>query len=118
MSEWAQGLWVSGVGLGLTFLALGLFVLIILALMRLAPARGTAQSRGEAVVQEQESPPGQMDEASVALIAAAIYLRTGRAPGNAAKPDVQVHGPWWTVHHQAALSPNPPQRRRSRNERR
>lgn len=118
MSEWAQGLWVSGVGLGLTFLALALFVLIILALMHLAPAEKKVRDQREVPAQQRQAASDQIDEPTVALMAAAIYLHGRRIPGNTSEVVTPARGPWWTARHQAVLSARPFRRGRSWNDRR
>jgi sodium pump decarboxylase gamma subunit len=82
-----QGLSISVIGLVLTFLALGLFILIMIVLQKIFPYRPEEEEEETGAVEGEEAQPGMVlaeqseEQAVVAAIAVAInYWRSqGRA---------------------------------------
>ena len=103
MNEIIQGLNISLVGLLVTFTALGLFILMILLLEKIFPAR--PQVIEERTPSEEasnlqilgEDASGNVDPATAAAIMAAIcYFQMQARPALGARL-VEGHGRWWTA---------------------
>jgi|GEM_PF-4412360 len=98
MNVYLQGLQVGLLGLAITFLALGGFILVIVALKRLFPASPPL---------EQEQPPdetpadegeGSNDEgAVVAAIALALARKRAAGSGQLGEALTRGRGPWWNA---------------------
>jgi sodium pump decarboxylase gamma subunit len=75
-STFLHGLWITVVGMGLVFLALGILVLAMMALDRLfRPRTEEAMARGAA-----EEPPTEEDEIAAIAVALASLLTKKEAP--------------------------------------
>jgi Na+-transporting methylmalonyl-CoA/oxaloacetate decarboxylase gamma subunit len=92
-----QGLQISGLGLFITFLALGVFILIMIGLQRLFPGKEESDEV-EAVIEIQTDEPGE-ERAIVAAIAAALtyaeekgQLKSNSQLGNTLQ---EPRGGWW-----------------------
>ncbi len=101
---------ISGIGITLLFLALGLFYGLLSLLMRLAEGR---HSGGEGAVPDEPEPVG--DEAMLQAAAIAVALARAQAEqtagplapaGMAPLSSPAIASAWWTLHHQRQLSPS------------
>jgi sodium pump decarboxylase gamma subunit len=102
LSPIAQGLEVSLLGIVITFLALGIFILIMVVLKRLFPAADqeikaqvveAAPAAEEAIV---ESADGEGE--IIAAIAAALAISRSRQQRSLGDSLLDGRGGWWTVH--------------------
>ncbi len=100
MSELMQGLNISIWGLGLTFLSIGLLVLLIIGMDKLFPAKPEAEEAPEEAgpaiemtVEEDES------EVAAAILVALQKLQQESAAGyEGLGAELQSgHGAWWSV---------------------
>lgn len=93
MSEVGQGLILSGIGIVITFSALGILILIILAVKTLFPAgplaEEAAEPRGEAEDQKRK--------AAAAAVAALLARRPSRQKGGLGQLLEGPPGPWWRL---------------------
>jgi sodium pump decarboxylase gamma subunit len=97
MNPIIQGLQVSVLGLVITFLALGLFILVIEVLKRLFPAKIEAQEEPESTLLVVETAePGEEGEL-VAAITAAIYCAQAEKHGQLGDALSQGRGGWWSA---------------------
>lgn len=97
MTDFQTGLLISVVGLLVTFVALGIFIGVIILLQKLFPPKAEAEE--EAV---EEVKPAQIEtkedsdaEAIAAALAAVSYLRSQRA-GQLGATLATGPGPYWT----------------------
>ncbi|MRS03740.1 hypothetical protein EG832_11055 [bacterium] len=83
MDNIQTGLMVSAIGLIVTFSALGVFIGVIVLLQKLFPpkpeAEETAKEQPVVVMSEASKESEDSDEALVAVLAAAAYLRSRRS---------------------------------------
>ncbi len=83
MDNIQTGLMVSAVGLLVTFLALGVFIGVIVLLQKLFPPKPEAEESEEeqpvAAMSDASNEGDDSDEALVAVLAAAAYLRSRRS---------------------------------------
>jgi len=83
MDNIQTGLMVSAVGLIVTFTALGVFIGVIVVLQKLFPPKKEAEESVEdqpvAAMSEASTENNDSDEALVAVLAAAAYLRSRRS---------------------------------------
>ena len=73
MSTFTHGLILTVVGMGLVFLALGIFLVSMMVLTRLFPGQRT-RAESEAVVKSKGQPPSTPSAAKVAAIGAALAV--------------------------------------------
>ncbi|MBN1993346.1 MAG: OadG family protein [Anaerolineae bacterium] len=99
-----QGLTISLLGMSLTFLALGLLVLMMILLERFTRPKpqpsGPAEMEPAETVEPIDPQPGPADEAVVAAIAAALaHLRPAAEvyPANLGAALEAGPGGWWAV---------------------
>ncbi len=103
MNEWLQGLQVSVLGLLITFLALGLFVLVMVLLKRLFPAEiRPDEPAGNPQTHIQK--PGEAELAAVAAAAAALYRKSKMDP-NLGRLLEQPKGAWWSTRGKSTSLP-------------
>jgi sodium pump decarboxylase gamma subunit len=100
MSPFVQGLEVSILGLVITFLALGVFILIMVGLQKLFPgeveAKETAQVE-ETPVLEVQTADSSDEGAVIAAIAAAVAYTRAAGRANLGETLQQQRGGWWTA---------------------
>lgn len=102
MSPIAQGLEVSLLGIVITFLALGVFILIMVVLKRLFPA--AIQENNAQVVEaapeaaDVVAETGDEEGEIVAAIAAALAVSRSRQQRSLGDALLDGRGGWWTVH--------------------
>jgi Na+-transporting methylmalonyl-CoA/oxaloacetate decarboxylase gamma subunit len=112
MNEVLEGLKISIQGLLITFLALGLFVLIMMALQRVFPFRlgkGERQEMDEGSEQievKTESTLRREDEEIATAIAVAIQTIQARERSTLGENLVAGKGRWWAKNHMAASQGN------------
>lgn len=106
MSEIAQGLEVSVLGILITFVALGVFIFIMIFLQRMFPYKNEDAA---AVVEEREAPEavieiatdpatdGEEGEIAAAIGAALLYLRS-RSKTSLGDSLFEGRGGWWSSH--------------------
>lgn len=108
MTPILQGLNLSFLGLLFTFLALGVFILIMVILLRVFPYKPEVEMETEseeaAPVEEAASMMvvGCENEEVAAAIAVAIGYFRARGEVTLGANLSAGRGPWWTNHHQAA----------------
>lgn len=95
--DFLQGLTVSVLGILITFIALGVFILIMIVLQRLFPYREEEQAEVAQIETSQpaeETAVSQEGEIVAAIAAAVAYLRLRANPqlGNAFQ---EGRGRWW-----------------------
>lgn len=104
-----QGLTISGLGLLITFFALGIFILIMVVLQKAFPYKEEAEAGDDegmeeapaismAVVEEE----GEEDQAAVAAIAVAISYLRSRSQSKLGSNLEAGHGSWWMANRMAA----------------
>ncbi len=107
MSDLSQGLIVSVLGISITFLALALFILVMVVLQKLFPYKdekvealeevgtpaGTIEIVNETVVEEEEV-------AAAVAVALAYFKQRRQSQLGAAL--AQGHSAWWSAHRAAA----------------
>ncbi len=107
MSEFTQGLVVSVLGISITFLALALFILVMVVLKKMFPVKpveeeaveevgtpaGTVEIVNEAVVDEEEV---------AAAIAVALACFQQRRQSQLGAALMQGRGQWWSTHRASA----------------
>lgn len=107
----SQGLVISGLGLGLTFAALGLFILVILGLQRLfaaQPAKPEPVQPAPAPVSARDS---EAEEIAAAICIALSHLRALEICESGLGQTLEAgRGPWWRP---AATPSTDPARSRS-----
>jgi Na+-transporting methylmalonyl-CoA/oxaloacetate decarboxylase gamma subunit len=98
LTSFEKGLEVSLLGILITFLALGVFILIMIVLQRLFPAKET-----DASAKEDEQPLVEVkieeigeDAAVVAAIAAALSYLRARAQSSLGSSLQEGRGSWWS----------------------
>ena len=94
-STFLQGLWITVVGMGLVFLALGILILAMMALERLfRPRAKEAMATGAA-----EEPPTEEDEiVAIAVALASLLTKKGAPVGDRQLGSVLGDGPGsWSV---------------------
>ena len=98
-----QGLSISLVGLLITFFALGVFIILMVILKRIFPAKPKAEDeeeQGEPVIRIDLDQPDE-NEAVVAAIAAAVsYFQAESRPLLGANLETG-HGRWWVANRSA-----------------
>lgn len=100
MNSFVQGLEVSILGLAITFIALGVFILIMIVLQRLFPAQEEkaeqtpAEAEAAPVIEAQAEEPGE-EAAVVAAIAAAISYLRARSQSSLGSSLQEGRGSWW-----------------------
>ncbi len=110
-SVYVQGLIVSGFGLGLTFAALGLFILVILGLQRLFAARPAQPEPSEPAPVSASARDSEAEEIAAAICLALSHLRALEICESGLGQTLEAgRGPWWRP---AAGAPADPARRRS-----
>ncbi len=104
-----QGLTITVLGLFITFLALGLFILIMIVLQKLFPykeekAAGDGEETVEApiAVTMAAVEEGNDDQDAVAAIAVAIAFLRSRYTSKLGSNLETGHGSWWMVNRMAA----------------
>ncbi len=107
MSEISQGLIVSALGITITFFALGLFILVMIGLQKLFPAK----EKVEEAVEEVGTPAGTVaivnetvveEEEVAAAIAVAVAHFKQRRQSHLGAALSQGRGSWWSTHRTAA----------------
>lgn len=104
----SQGLTISGLGLFITFTALGFFILIMVVLKKLFPYKEEAEETEEGSVEVSpvagmvESGGDAGDTGEIAAIAAAIAYLRGRAQAQLGSNLESGRGAWWIVNRIAA----------------
>jgi len=107
-----QGLNISIVGLLITFFALGLFILIMIALQRIFPPKpqeGEEENGPEAVIEiepTQDSLHSDKEQAVVAVIAAAISYIQGKKQSALGTNLAAGHGRWWVPNQPSVTRTN------------
>lgn len=111
-SIYTQGLIISGFGLGLTFAALGLFILVILGLQRLFAARPAKPAEpAESAPAPASSRDSEAEEIAAAICLALSHLRALEICESGLGQTLETgRGPWWRP---AAGAPADPARSRS-----
>jgi sodium pump decarboxylase gamma subunit len=104
-----QGLQVSILGIFVTFLALGVFILIMVVLKRLFPAESEQRSIGAQEAQEEALSPVEVaasDEegAVIAAIAAALSNLRSKDQSKLGGSLEEGRSEWWSSHRSAARS--------------
>lgn len=97
MSEFAQGLTLSGIGILTTFSALGILILLILGLKFLFPA---GQEAGRADLSPEGTPEQdreRLKETAAAVGVAALLKLRGTGTGSLGKLLEQPAGKWWEL---------------------
>lgn len=103
----SQGWTITVLGLFITFMALGLFILIMVVLKKLFPVKEEEQG-GDEAEEASESPvaaavaAGEDDQAEVAAIAAAIAYLRARSSSKLGSNLEAGRGSWWMVNRMAA----------------
>ena len=111
MSDMAQGLTISVVGILITFFSLGVFILIMVLLQRIFPAAAKQVEEAEedqAAMQVELDQEGEIigeDQAAVAAIMVAIkYFQTESQPVLGINLEAG-RGRWWTSNRMIARQP-------------
>ena len=99
MSIFWQGLTLSLAGMGLTFLALGLFILVMVVLQAVFRPRNQVPVQSEAQPAVSAATPEAEDEEVAAAIAVALaHLRSLEiCRANLGEALEAGRGPWWTA---------------------
>lgn len=104
MNDLMSGLQVSVLGLLITFLALGVFILIMIVLQRLFPNKAEAAEAVEVLPQGELLEVVEIEDESltaegevVAAIAAAIAVARGRSRSSLGNSLQESKGSWWSV---------------------
>ncbi len=108
-----QGLSISLIGICITFSTLGLFILLMIVLQRIFPVKrdpvqeaGTQMETFVEIEIDQESSPGNEDQAIAAAIAVAInYFRAVNQPALGATLEAG-RGRWWSANQLSARQVN------------
>jgi sodium pump decarboxylase gamma subunit len=97
MTPFAQGLNVSILGLTITFMALGVLILVMVGLQKLFPAKEekTEQPEAEMPVLVVETAEPSEEGAIVAAIAAAVIFARGSGRAQLGETLAQPRGNWW-----------------------
>lgn len=104
MTPFSQGLEVSLLGLGITFLALGVFILIMVVLQKFFPGKEEAaeeQPAEEAVVAVEIADASE-EGAIIAAIAAAVAYARRSGRGRLGETLAQARGNWWAARRMEA----------------
>jgi sodium pump decarboxylase gamma subunit len=104
MTPFMQGLNVSVLGLLITFMSLGVFILIMVGLQKLFPGREEAaeeQETGMPVV-EVETADTSEEGAVIAAIAAAVAYARATGRGQLGARLTQPRGSWWMARRMEA----------------
>lgn len=103
MSDLAQGLEVSLLGIIITFVALGVFILIMVVLQRLFPAKeavenGEEQAPEEPVAAPVETSASEDEQAVIAAIAAAVGFLRAQNRADLGGGLHEGRSGWWASH--------------------
>jgi sodium pump decarboxylase gamma subunit len=98
-----QGLQISILGLLITFSALGIFVLVMMVLLKVFPYKPEPEEAGEEDVVEPEGISSVAQDADiVAVIAAAVAFVKFQRQGALGSNLVNGRGSWWNSNLQVA----------------
>lgn len=103
MTSFEKGLELSLLGILITFLALGVFILIMVVLQRLFPSEQTDAS-AKTLTEKEEQPQVEVqieeigeDAAVVAAIAAALSYLRSRSQSSLGSSLQEGRGSWWAT---------------------
>lgn len=100
MTPMVQGFYISLLGMMITFLALGIFILIMVVLKKLFPQRNeevNSQQVEETPVLVEETADISADGDVIAAIAAAIVFTRSNGRGRLGETLTQPRGKWWVA---------------------
>jgi hypothetical protein len=94
LTEFGQGLSLSGIGILITFSALGVLILVIFLLKRLFPAQGAAPDHAEEEKEEDPNREALRKQAAAAGVAA-LLMHSGKRSSGLGKLLESPPGSWW-----------------------
>jgi hypothetical protein len=94
LTELGQGLYLSGVGILITFSALGVLILVIFSLKLIFPVKGAASD--SAVKGKEEDPNREaLRKQAAAAGVAALLMHSGKSSSGLGKLLESPPGSWW-----------------------
>jgi hypothetical protein len=94
LTELGQGLYLSGIGILITFSALGILILIIFSLKLIFPEERTARGSTEKSNQEDPNREALRKQAAAAGVAA-LLMHSGKRSSGLGKHLESPPGSWW-----------------------
>ena len=94
MTAFEQGLYLSGIGILITFSALGILILVIFSLKLIFPEKGAARDSAAKTKEEDPNREALRKQAAAAGVAA-LLMHSGKRSSGLGKLLETPRGSWW-----------------------